>query len=223
VESVCHRCGTALHASEIFCPHCGAPQLCYEPSDVEAPAYSATRASLPPGALESVQWRDAILAALTIALPVGLLASLLDFSSVWGISGGIAAISLYRRRTGFPAAGRAGWRIGSLLGLLAAFVSTAADGITLLFQRYVLHNGGVIDHRFGLLAGQLTEQMNRSNPEAATVMPWFLHFWRTPEGIAALVLMGAIGSALSMVLFSAAGGVIGARITTFGSRPQRSS
>ena len=50
---------------------------------------------MPPGALESVQWRDAILAALTIALPVGLLASLLDFSSVWGISGGIAAISLY--------------------------------------------------------------------------------------------------------------------------------
>lgn len=176
-----------------------------------------------PGALESVQWRDAILAALTIALPVGLLASLLDFSSVWGISGGIAAISLYRRRTGFPAAGRAGWRIGSLLGLLAAFVSTAADGITLLFQRYVLHNGGVIDNRFGQLAGQLTEQMNRSNPEAATVMPWFLHFWRTPEGIASLVLMGAIGSALSMILFSAAGGVIGARITTFGSRPQRSS
>jgi hypothetical protein len=178
---------------------------------------------MPPGALESVQWRDAILAALTIALPVGLLSSLLDFSSLWGISGGIAAISLYRRRTGFPASGRAGWRIGSLLGLLAAFVSTVADGITLLFRRYVLHDGGAIDQHFHSLTQQFVEQMNHSNPEGAAVMPGFIHFWVTPDGVAAMMLMWAMSSAISMILFSAAGGTIGARITTFGSRPQRSS
>lgn len=178
---------------------------------------------MPAGATENVQWKDAILVALTVAVPVGLLTSLLDFGSLWVIGGGIATVSLYRRRTGIPPAGRAGWRIGGLLGVLAAFISTAADGITLLFQRYVLHSGGAIDHRFHLLAGQLTEQMNRSNPEAATVMPWFVHFWLTPDGVAALVLLGAAGSAIAMILFSAAGGLIGARITSFGSRPQRSS
>lgn len=170
-----------------------------------------------------VLWKDAIASAVLVAIPVGILSSLLDFGALWVIGGGIATVSIYRRRTGLPPASRTGWRIGGLLGILAAFTSTAVDSLTLIFQRYVLHNGAVIDQRFHLVAQQLTEQVNRSNPEAATVIPWFVHFWLSPDGTAAIVLMGAGLSAVSMLLFSAAGGAIGARIASLGNRAEHRS
>lgn len=222
MDSVCHRCGTAINSSELFCPHCGAPQLRYEPLDEAASVVSATTQTVgrDPGV---VLWKDAITAAALVAIPVGILSSLLDFGPLWVIGGGIATVSIYRRRTGLPPAGRMGWRIGSLLGILAAFTTTAIDALTLIVERFGLHNGGVIDQRFHVVGQQLTEQLNRSNPEAAAVIPWFIHFWVTPDGVAAIALMGAVGSALSMLLFSAAGGAIGARIASLGNRPERSS
>jgi hypothetical protein len=221
VDSVCHRCGTAINSSELFCPHCGAPQLRYEPLDDASPVVSAATQSVgrDPGV---VLWKEAITAAALVAIPVGILSSLLDFGPLWVVGGGIATVSIYRRRTGLPPAGRMGWRIGTLLGVLAAFTTTAIDALTLIVERYVLHNGGVIDQRFHVVVQQLTDQL-RSNPEAVATIPWFVHFWVTPDGVAAIALMGAVGSALSMLLFSAAGGAIGARIASLGNRPERSS
>lgn len=222
MDSICHRCSTAINSSELFCPHCGAPQLRYEPLDEPASTLSSVvtqSAGRDPGV---VLWKEAIAAALLVAIPVGILSSLLDFGALWVIGGGIATVSIYRRRTGLPPASRTGWRIGGLLGVLAAFTSATVDSLTLIFQRYVLHNGAMIDQRFHAVGQQLTEQLNRSNPEAATMMPWFVHFWVTPDGAAAIALMGAAGSAFSMLLFSAAGGAIGARIASLGNRAQRS-
>jgi drug/metabolite transporter (DMT)-like permease len=207
----------------LFCPHCGAPQLRYEPADEASPVLSSP--AQPPAAVgqDGVIWKEAITAAVLVAIPVGLLSSLLDFGSLWVIGGGIATVSIYRRRTGIPPANRMGWRIGSLLGVLAAFATTAVDSLSLIFQRYVLHNGGVIDQRFRVVAQQMTDQLNHSNPEAAAAMPWFVHFWGSPDGTAAIALMGAVVSAFSMLLFAAAGGAIGARIASLGNRAQRSS
>jgi hypothetical protein len=225
VDSVCHRCGTALNSSELFCQHCGAPQLRYEPADEATPLAAFPTQSLgrDPGV---VLWKDAILAAMIVAIPVGILSSFLDFGVLWVVGGGIATISLYRRRTGLPPAGRTGWRIGGLLGVMAAFVAAAIDSVTLIVQRYLLHQGGVIDQRFHETVQQMTqmtEQLNRSNPDAAAMMPWFIHFWQSPDGTAAITLMGVIVSAFSMLLFSAAGGALGARIASLGNRTQRSS
>lgn len=219
----CHRCGTTLNSSELFCPHCGAPQLRYEPSDDPGVSFAGSRQTVTGRALDAVAWREAVIAALLVSVPVGLLSAFLDFGSLWVIAGGIATVSLYRRRVGIPPTSRMGWRIGALLGLLAAFLTTAIDSCTLLFQRYALHNGGELDQRFRLLAQQLTDQLNHSDPQAAAAMPWFIKFWLSPDGTAAIVLMGAVASAFSMVLFSSAGGAIGARITSLGSRAQRSS
>jgi hypothetical protein len=223
VDTVCHRCGTAINSSELFCPHCGSPQLRYEPADDGGAAYSSSPQSSGGLNPERVIWKEAITAAVMVAIPVGVLSSLLDFGSLWVIGGGIATVSIYRRRTGIPPAHRMGWRIGSLLGVLAAFVSTAFDSLTLIFERFLLHNGGMIDQRFHIVAQQLTDQLNHSNPEAATVIPGFVHFWLSPDGPAAIALMGAAGSAFSMLLFSAAGGAIGARIASLGNRAPRSS
>ncbi|RXS97394.1 zinc-ribbon domain-containing protein [Silvibacterium dinghuense] len=222
MELICHRCGTALSASESYCPHCGSPQLRYEPADEAEEVLNANPQMLgrDPGV---VLWKPAITTAALVALPVGILSSLLDFGALWVIGGGILAVSLYRRRTGLLPARSTGWRIGGLLGVLAAFVANAVDSLTMVLKRYALHNGAAIDRQYLELGQQMTTQMAHSNPEAAATIPWFLHFWLTPDGTAAMALMGAVGSAIAMLLFAAAGGAIGVRIAAFGSRTARSS
>jgi hypothetical protein len=215
MEQVCHRCGTALNESDPFCPHCGAPQLRYEagedaiPSSNVAPAQRFAMRN--PNA---IAWRDAILAAALIAFPAGLLASLLGGLEVfWAIAGGMVTISLYRRRTGTLITSRLGWRIGAVLGLFAAVVAAAINGVSLLLQRYAFHQGASVDRHLHDLGQQITDQLVRSNPEAVSVIPGFIHFWLTPDGAAAMVLLNSAGLTIAMLLFAAAGGALGARLT----------
>ncbi len=219
MEQVCHRCGATLNVSDPFCPRCGAPQLRYEAPDepllssIPVPQRSVARNP------NAVSWRDAILAAVLVALPAGLLSALIGLEALWVIAGGIATISLYRRRTGLLPNGSMGWRIGALLGLFASIVAATVDGVTLLVQRYALHQGSILDHRYHDLGQQLTDQLTRSNPDAAAVLPGFLHFWLTPDGAAAMVLINAAGLAISMLLFAAAGGALGVRLTAKTAQP----
>jgi hypothetical protein len=115
-----------------------------------------------------------------------------------------------------------GWRIGGLLGVLTAFISTAIYSVKLLIERYMLHSGEV-DQQVHSFARQFADQANRSDPQTAAAVAQLSHFWLSPEGAAAIVLSTAAISALSMVLFGAAGGAIGARIASLGPRAQRSS
>lgn len=214
MDQVCHRCGGTLHDSDPFCPHCGAPQLHYE-----APEPTPAQPSAPvqrygvPHDFNSIRWREAIRGAAILSVPAGLLSSLLGLEALWVIAAGIALISMYRKRTGILPSSGMGWRIGGLLGLFAAFIATATDGISLLVERYGLHQGAVLDQRYHDLAKQLIDQLTRSNPQAATVLPGFLHFWMTPDGAAAMVLINATGLVISMLIFAAAGGVLGARLS----------
>lgn len=214
MEQVCHRCGGAVQQSDPFCPHCGAPQLRYEAPDESVPALSAAPSQrLPVRSADIIHWRDAIRVAAVLALPTGLLSSLLGLEALWVVAGSMTVISLYRRSTGVLPTSGMGWRIGALLGLFASVIATATDGITLLVQRYAMHQGAVLDERYRDLGEQLTDQLVRSNPQAATVLPGFLHFWLTPDGVAAMVLINAAGLVVSMLFFAAAGGALGARLT----------
>ena len=229
MDLVCHRCGTALNSpDELFCPHCGAPQLRYEPADETAasPVPSQHPGS---GRLDLVSWKAAIVSALIIAalvsIPIGLLSTIYDFSLLWVVGGGIAAVSLYRRRVGVPPSGRMGWRIGGLLGILASFISMAIFSARSVIERYALHSNEP-EAQVKLLAQQIAAaagQANYSNPQTAAAAAYLVHFWLSPDGAAAIVLGTAATFALCMVLFAAAGGAIGARIASFGKRPQRSS
>jgi hypothetical protein len=229
MDLVCHRCGTALNSpDELFCPHCGAPQLRYEPTDetLASPASSQQPTS---SRLDLVSWKTAIVSALIIAalvsIPVGLLYTIYDFSLLWVIGGGIAAVYLYRRRAGVALSGRMGWRIGGLLGLLAAFLSVAIFSARSVIQRYALHSSEP-EAQVHSLAQQIAAAAgpaNYSNPQTAAAAAYLVHFWLSPDGAAAIVLGTAATFALCMVLFAAAGGAIGARIASFGKRPQRSS
>jgi hypothetical protein len=220
MEQVCHRCGGASNSDDTFCPHCGAPQLHYEALEEPAPYPNASPAQhLAARNPNAIHWREAVLVAALVAVPAGVLSALLGLEALWGIAGGMAIVSLYRRRTGALPTGRMGWRIGALLGLFATVVATLTDGITLLVQRYAMHQGAVLDSRYHDVGQQLVDQLTRSNPDAAAVLPGFLHFWLTPDGAAAMVLINAAGVAIFMLLFASIGGALGARLTQKTAQP----
>jgi predicted nucleic acid-binding Zn-ribbon protein len=227
MDPLCHRCGTVLNsADELFCPHCGAPQLRYEPSDEPTASSASLKQIASSRGLGAVSWKTAVLSALlvagVIAVPVGLLSSILDLSSsFWVIGGGIATVSLYRRWSGVPLSNRMGWRVGGLLGLLSAFISTAVYSAKSVIERRLMRSSEV-DQQVHSFVQQMASQATHSDPQTAAVMAQFTRFWLSPEGSAAIVLWAAAFSAFFMVLFAAAGGAIGARIASLGNRPQRS-
>src|SRR6185437_10802658 len=152
MELTCHRCGATVHEGDPFCPQCAAPQLRYEASDEVAPAPNAALSQhLNPRSPGAIHWQNAIRAAAIIAVPAGLLSSRLGLQGIWAIwliGGGMVVASMYRRRTGTLLTGRMGWRIGVLLGLFTAAIAAAMDGISLVVQRYALHQGSIIDQHY---------------------------------------------------------------------------
>ena len=98
MDLVCHRCGaTLISTPELFCPHCGAPQLRFESTEEQTP-YQGDANGASPRAGQLIAWRPAVHAALIVALPVGILSSLLDFGILWVLAGGFAAVALYQRK-----------------------------------------------------------------------------------------------------------------------------
>ncbi len=169
-------------------------------------------AGIPARATQNIEWRPAVQAALMLALPVGLLSSLWDFGILWLLAGGFCTVALYRKKTMDAMNSGTGWRIGMLTGLLSAFSASLIDGVGMVLERYGLHHGARIDQRLNTMTQQMTEQMARQNPDAAQQIPWFLHFWLSPDGHAAMVLMMSSFAAIMMIAFSAIGGVLGARM-----------
>ena len=211
----CHRCGGALSSADSFCPHCGAPQFRYEkPGDGAAPGELARTSSPHQG----INWKQAIGAAVTFAVPVGLLSSsavplLADACCLWVVGGAIAAVALYRRRSREAAVNiREGLLIGATIGILAAFLASALNGALMLVQRYAMHGGAAMEKAFqtsmeqgSVFAGQLYQV---SPDQAAKAM----QFWLSPDGRAAAVLLTAFMASTGIIFFSAVGGALGARI-----------
>jgi hypothetical protein len=220
MEPVCHRCGGTVQESGAFCPHCGAPQLRYEAPEETAPASAAPAQRFTVHSPDSVHWRAAIRAAAIIAVPAGLLSSRLGLQAIWAvwlIVGGITVISLYRRSTTTLPTGRMGWRIGVVLGLFTAVIANVVDGVSLVVQRFALHQGAALDQTYHQ-AVQLSSKMYldlfaSSNPEMAAAIAKAQQFWFTPSGAAAMILINAAGMAFFMLIFAAAGGALGARLT----------
>lgn len=228
MDPVCHRCGTALSTpDELFCPHCGAPQLRYEPGDESAPAVTMPQTA--GRNLELFSSKAAILSALTVAalvaIPMGLISSIYQFSLLWVVGGGIASVVLYRRWVGTTPTGRMGWRIGGLAGLLAAFISLALYSLRSVIQRFAFHSDEpeLQVHSLAQQFAAAVNQANRSNPQTADAAAQLSRFWLSPDGAAAMALLTAALFTFSLVLFAAAGGVIGARIVSLGKGAQRSS
>ena len=221
MEVLCQRCGVALNPTQVFCQNCGSPQLRIESSDIlSAEERDDSRGVTP---TRDIAWKAAIRAALIVFVPVALLSSVINFSCLWVIGGGIAAVGLYRRWASNQLDTRSGLRIGMVVGLLVALTTSAVDGISMVVQRFGTHNAHDIDDRWNSTLQPMIQQMQQSydqtahsNPEAAAQIISMIHFWQSPDGKAAGVLMAYALLAAGIVVFSAVGGVLGTRI--FGNR-----
>ncbi len=215
--TTCHRCSAAIPSGSAFCPECGAPQLRIQPAD-DAQGVDL-QASADYAHAQPVRWHSAIPVAAIIALPVGLLCSFLAYSTLWAMAGAVWTVAIYRRRVPGRLSSGTGSRIGIVLGVFAALISTATDAASLLIDRYGLHQGTEIDQRLHDAVQTGIDRVLVSNPAAATQLPWFFNFWLSPDGHAAIILMSAVLSAGSMLGFSALGGALGARYYGRRARP----
>src|SRR6201994_1268174 len=126
---LCHRCGATIGASELFCSACGSPQLRFS-QQAESEGSWSGRSSSAPARTEGISWKDAILSALLVAVPTGLLTAISVLSwgcCLWVVGGAVLAVSVYHRRApAFMLETRSGVRIGAIAGLIAAYSSVIA-------------------------------------------------------------------------------------------------
>ncbi len=217
----CHRCGATLVSPDAFCSNCGAPQLRYEAGTDGFDNSNGSAAAIP----RDIQWKQAIGAAVTFAVPVGVLcSSVIPFISdgycIWVVAGAVGAVALYRRRAATRVLPRpVGVRIGTMIGILAAFVASAFNAAAMLIQRYAMHRGEGMDKTYRVIMEQASAA---TAPLSESVAQFFgntpvesretLQFLLSSDGQAASALMTAIMASIGITLFSMIGGALGTRI-----------
>lgn len=199
----------------MFCPNCGSPQLKFAQQEEGDTAYGAARPPGAPSRAQGISWKDAILAALFVAVPAGLLSAVSVLSwgcCLWVVGGAVLAIVLYHRRApGFLLETRSGLRIGAVAGVIAAYSSVIATAIGRVFSRYVLHQGDAIDQFYDAVIQQSTALV-KTNPDAEAQWHAYVHFLMSPDGRAAYTLINAATTSVGIILFSAIGGALGVRL-----------
>lgn len=228
METICSRCHQAVAAESCFCPACGLPQLVYSSED-SGGAVQAERGMGVVRDASTVEWKPALRAALILAVPAGLLSS--GFSPVgllglfWMTAAAAWAVSIYvRRESRMWITPGAGARIGLITGLFAGWLAFTATGAGLFTERYLLHQSAEMDREWiaqveasSQLTQKLMEQMGIFNQASFQQQK---QFELTAEGHAGIALLTLAMGAGVLLLFAAAGGALGARITARSRHPE---
>jgi len=209
----CHRCAGVLDEDATFCPHCAAPQLRVLTQDTpeSSAAGHARHTGRDP---RTMDWRKIIWLAIWTAIPVGLIA---PFFFPMVIAGPIVLISMYqRRRPSTTLDGKAGFRIGALMGLLAAYVSAFGLAIWQVFERFGLHHGPAMDAQYAMQVQQsaeTTQRMAQSNAMNAAQAKAMLDFFLSPDGRVTYTFFYTAVMAFGIIVLAGLGGMLGARLT----------
>jgi hypothetical protein len=216
METTCTRCHQAVEADACFCPFCGLPQLVYSTEDAEG-QMAAETGNAPVRDAGSVDWKPAIRTALTLAIPAGILCSMLSPVSILGLllmagtSAWVVAIYLRKEKPAWLTIG-AGARIGLVTGLLGAWTAAGATGLSLFSMRFFFHQGKDFDNLWeNLVNNQLTQQWNSMGIDAHTIAltkAWMM----SPAGRAGWVVGTVSLLSVVLLLFAVAGGALGARM-----------
>jgi hypothetical protein len=224
MEIVCNRCHQTIQAEDCYCPACGLPQLVYT-ADVPAGQTQPERWNEAVRDASTVDWKTALRAALMLAVPAGLLCSMLSpvgiFGLLWMAVAAAWAVVLYMRRQS-PAwiTVGAGARIGLVTGVLGGWTAAATTGITLFAMRFFFHQSKFFDDFWqNLVSQQITQQWTSAGVDAATIAlakTWLL----SPEGRAGSMLGAILFLVAALLLFAVAGGALGARLLARTRRPE---
>ncbi len=119
---------------------------------------------------------------------------------LWALAGGAAAVALYRLRARQSVTTGMGARLGAVAGL-AGFVPFA-----LILVGRLRFKGR--EFREAMRKGMEQAMANNPDPKAAEVAQWFA----TPAGAAMLIILMLLLFLLAFLIFSTAGGAMGAAL-----------
>ncbi|MGB6722933.1 MAG: hypothetical protein WBE72_19210, partial [Terracidiphilus sp.] len=196
MEITCTRCQQTVQAENCYCPVCGLPQLVYS-AENSAGQGQPERWNETVRDAGSIDWKPALRFALMLAVPAGILCSMLSPVNILALlimsATGAWVVALYmrNRRPAWITIG-AGARIGLVTGVLGGWTAAAASGFTLYAGRYWFHSGKLFDDYWNTLINQQMPQQWASmgvDPQTITLTrSWAL----SPEGRAG-VIVGALG------------------------------
>jgi hypothetical protein len=233
MEITCTRCHQTVEADTCFCPACGLPQLVYTTDGSSGPA-QPERWNEAVRDASMVDWKPALRAALTLAIPAGLLSSgpspVSIFGLFWMAAAAAWAVMLYVRsqRPAWITIG-AGARIGLVTGLLGAWLAFSASGSALFVERFVLHQSSQIDGTYKTFvldtfqekARQSIEGMGPSDAAPAQAQFAQIQAWlASPEGHAGIWACGFAFNSILLLFFAIGGGALGARLLARSRRPE---
>jgi len=200
-----------------FCPNCGLPQLVYS-AENSGNAGQDERWGEAVRDANSVDWSSALRSTLPLAIPAGILCSMLSPVSIVGLllMGAAAAwvVALYMRshRPTWITVG-AGARIGFVTGVVGSWTAAAVSGLSLYAMRFWLHQGSAFDDFWQTLVNQWQAQVTATGADVQNIAA-FKAILISPEGRAGLVLAAIAFLMGTLVLFAIAGGALGARMLT---------
>jgi hypothetical protein len=216
MEITCARCHQTVLAENCYCPACGLPQLQYAtdapPGETQANHWNdAVRDA------GSVDWKPALRAALLVAVPAGVICSILSplgvFGLFWMAAAAAWAVVLYIRsqKPAWITLG-AGARIGLVTGLLGGWTAAATSAATLFSLRFVFHNGRIFDDFWqNQVSEKVTQQWAAGGFDAQTILV-AKTMLNSPEGRGGLTCTVILMLAVGLVIFATAGGALGARM-----------
>ena len=217
MELNCSRCHQTVQDGYCYCPNCGLPQLVFS-AENSADAGQRERWDEAVRDANTVDWNSALRSTLPLAIPAGILCSVLSPVSILGLllMGATAAwvVALYIRshRPAWITVG-AGARIGFVTGVVGSWTAAAMSGLSLYAMRFWLHQGSAFDDFWQNVVNLQQAQgiavgADAQNLAAAKAL------MMSPEGRAGLILFTIAILMGTLVLFAIAGGALGARILT---------
>ena len=217
MEHPCYKCQTSIDETLPFCPHCGAPQIRVSSPEEEAaqavpltpdapqvmPASWAPDPTYHPQAVQwDAAWKSALLSGL-IAAALSNVRVLDRGCCLWLIGAGALSVFFYQRRApaAFVTPG-----IGMRIGAVSGVVSFVVSAFWMVFE---------FTKNSQEFRTALQEQMEKSigsnpDPRAQDIMRQFMNNLNTPQGLATLFVLMLVVIAITFVIFSAAGGALGA-------------
>jgi hypothetical protein len=224
MEITCSRCHQTVQDDNCYCPTCGLPRLVYSDDGAQG-LPQPERSNEPVRDASTVDWKPAIRAAVTLAVPAGLLCSMLSPVSIFGLllmaMAAAWTVVLYVRsqRPAWITVG-AGARIGLVTGLMGSWIAAATTGVTLFVMRFFLHQGKFFDDFWNdFVNQQMVQQWTSMGVDASTIAvtrAWLL----APEGRAGSMLSAILLLAAGLLFFAVGGGALGARLLARSRRPE---
>jgi hypothetical protein len=167
--------------------------------------------SLQPGAIRwDLAWKGALLtgvgAAVLSAIPIVSLGCCL-----WMLGAGALAVGLYQRQVpGTLITPGMGMRVGALSGLFGFMVNAVVSTVSFVLFR---SNG---DFRRAMQEQMERQVVSNPDPKVREMVQRMIDWVGTPQGVATMLVLVLVILAVVFLLFTAAGGALGASM--FGKR-----